>query len=279
MTYVVKFYALYWVAALIGGVLVGMLTWENRQRPGWFSGWTAWATILFLIGLVVALLKLVTGRGGHYLELALIFFAAYIIGCWLGALLRALFAPARGELQARDHAAMEGVALAAAGAGASAAPAAPTLTSPTLTSPTSTSPTATPSTAASFTTAPARQAGEEGSIVSPAQSAAPAAATAPQAARPVGLAGPRGGKADDLKQIRGIGRQNEEKLHGLGVFHFDQIAAWTKENIEWVGDFLAFHGRIEREDWVGQARELAAGRETEFSKRVASGEVPTSQED
>ncbi len=97
--------------------------------------------------------------------------------------------------------------------------------------------------------------------------------------RPQGLAGPRDGKADDLKRIRGIGPQNEGRLHGLGIWHFDQVAAWTPDNALWVGSYLAFPGRIEREDWVGQAKLLAAGADTEFSKRVAKGLVATSRDD
>ena len=97
--------------------------------------------------------------------------------------------------------------------------------------------------------------------------------------RPMALAAPLGGKADDLKRIRGIGPQNERKLHGLGVYHFSQIAAWTAENAKWAGSFMAFPGRIEREDWIAQAKVLATGAETAFSKRVDAGEVPTSQSD
>jgi branched-chain amino acid transport system ATP-binding protein len=84
---------------------------------------------------------------------------------------------------------------------------------------------------------------------------APSATAA--ATKPEGLPGPRGGGADDLKKIKGIGPQNETRLNALGVYHFDQIAAWTPAEIEWVGDHLAFPGRIEREDWVGQANTLA----------------------
>jgi len=94
--------------------------------------------------------------------------------------------------------------------------------------------------------------------------------------RPLGLAAPRGKAADDLKQISGIGRQNEQKLHALGIFHFDQIAAWTPENVAWAGSYLAFPGRIDRENWVAQAKTLAAGLKTEFAKRVEQGLVPTS---
>lgn len=77
--------------------------------------------------------------------------------------------------------------------------------------------------------------------------------------RPSSLAAAHGGKSDDLKIIKGVGKQNEKRLHGLGVWHFAQIADWTPENVEWVGSYLAFPGRIEREDWVGQAKVLAAG--------------------
>ncbi len=90
--------------------------------------------------------------------------------------------------------------------------------------------------------------------VDPVAASAPAPAAA--AARPQGLPEPRGGIADDLKKIKGIGRQNEARLNALGIFHFDQIAAWTPGETEWVGDHLAFPGRIEREDWIGQARRL-----------------------
>ena len=50
--------------------------------------------------------------------------------------------------------------------------------------------------------------------------------------------------------------QQQSTLYSIGVFHFDQIAAWTPDNVEWVGTYLAFPGRIEREDWVAQAAAL-----------------------
>ena len=96
-------------------------------------------------------------------------------------------------------------------------------------------------------------------------------------ARPVGYVSPRGGQADDLKRIRGIGPQNEGRLHALGIWHFAQIAAWSQDNVSWVGSYLAFPGRIDREEWIAQATTLADGRETEFSRRVEHGEVATSK--
>ncbi len=86
--------------------------------------------------------------------------------------------------------------------------------------------------------------------------------------RPMMLAAPRNGIPDDLKEISGIGLKIEDALHELGIFHFDQIANWNEENIRWIDNYLVFKGRVNRENWVGQAKLLAAGRETDFSQRV-----------
>ncbi|MEN0087016.1 MAG: ATP-binding cassette domain-containing protein [Pseudomonadota bacterium] len=75
--------------------------------------------------------------------------------------------------------------------------------------------------------------------------------------KPVGLPKPRKAGADDLKLVKGIGPVNEKKLNELGVFHFDQIAKWDRPQIGWVGTFLAFPGRIDREEWTRQAHDLA----------------------
>jgi len=61
---------------------------------------------------------------------------------------------------------------------------------------------------------------------------------------------------DKLTRIRGIGPVLEKKLHGLGVFHFSQIAGWSQDDIDRIAEHLSFKGRIEREEWVKQAKEL-----------------------
>ena len=76
-------------------------------------------------------------------------------------------------------------------------------------------------------------------------------------AEPYAMPSPREGKADDLRRISGIGPKIEGRLHDLGVFHFDQIAVWTEANVAWVDEQLTFKGRITRENWIEQARELA----------------------
>jgi len=72
---------------------------------------------------------------------------------------------------------------------------------------------------------------------------------------------------DDLKKISGVGPVIEKKLNGMGVKTYKQIAAWKKADIDKADDKLNFKGRIGREDWVAQAKILASGGETEFSKR------------
>ena len=76
--------------------------------------------------------------------------------------------------------------------------------------------------------------------------------------RPAGLDAARAGAPDDLTRISGIGPGDRQRLNDLGIHHFDQIAAWTRDEIAWVATFLALPGRIDREGWVGQARALAA---------------------
>ncbi|TJW47663.1 MAG: ABC transporter, partial [Mesorhizobium sp.] len=90
------------------------------------------------------------------------------------------------------------------------------------------------------------------------------------------LAAPRGGKADNLTRIKGIGMVNEKKLNDHGIFHFDQIGAWKKADVEAAEAYLAFDGRIAREEWVKQAKLLDQGKDTEFSRRVDAGKVTTS---
>lgn len=66
------------------------------------------------------------------------------------------------------------------------------------------------------------------------------------------------GEGDDLAQIVGVGPILTELLHDVGVFYFWQIAEWSEEDIDYVDEkLLHFKGRIQRDDWVGQARALS----------------------
>lgn len=82
---------------------------------------------------------------------------------------------------------------------------------------------------------------------------------------------------DDLKRIRGIGVLIEKRLNALGITSYAQIAEWTAADVSRISDSLDFKGRIERENWIEQARILASGGHTEFSRRVDKGEVDSSK--
>jgi predicted flap endonuclease-1-like 5' DNA nuclease len=108
-----------------------------------------------------------------------------------------------------------------------------------------------------------------GSVSTPLDPAAVARAKGPEGEQPDLFDDPRDGRADDLKLISGIGPKLEQKLNSIGIWHYDQVASWTQANIDWVNAAISFRGRIEREKWVPQAKQLlqdaGAGLETEGS--------------
>lgn len=96
---------------------------------------------------------------------------------------------------------------------------------------------------------------------------APVAEAAPKAAKPkaTAKAAPKAKAAkaakdgDDLSKISGVGPVIVKKLHALGVTTFAEIAAWTPEQVAEMDEKLSFKGRIDRDDWLKQAAELAKG--------------------
>lgn len=119
-----------------------------------------------------------------------------------------------------------------------------------------------------------------------AESKSSAAATAPVASTPAAASqgdaptdddrapelmdAPRPEGRDNLKLISGVGPKLEETLNEMGIWHFDQVAKWGEKEIAWVDSRLRFKGRIERDDWMSQAKILAEGGETEFSRKKKS---------
>lgn len=72
---------------------------------------------------------------------------------------------------------------------------------------------------------------------------------------PATLSAPRGGKADDLKIIEGVGPAMEKLVNSLGFYHYDQIANWTADEVAWVDSHMkTFRGRIVRDKWQAQAK-------------------------
>ncbi|MDH3668424.1 MAG: 50S ribosomal protein L21 [Paracoccaceae bacterium] len=94
-----------------------------------------------------------------------------------------------------------------------------------------------------------------------AEAAAPEKDTAKEAAaaaKPGNLLDAPKGEADDLRKISGVGPKLVEKLNANGVFHFWQIAEWGPSDIAYMDDQLSFKGRIERDNWIEQAKDFAA---------------------
>ncbi|MEP2474722.1 MAG: NADH-quinone oxidoreductase subunit E, partial [Paracoccaceae bacterium] len=81
---------------------------------------------------------------------------------------------------------------------------------------------------------------------------------APSGEKPAVLTAARDTGPDDLKKIKGVGPKLEKLLHSMGFYHFDQVAAWTAAEVAWVDENLeGFKGRVRRDKWVAQARDLA----------------------
>jgi NADH-quinone oxidoreductase subunit E len=88
------------------------------------------------------------------------------------------------------------------------------------------------------------------------------------AERPASLPAARGGAPDDLTLIDGVSLLQHSTLNSLGIYHFDQIAAWSPGNVAWVDHYLRLRGRIVDEDWVTQAQALARGEGIALSERM-----------
>ena len=86
-----------------------------------------------------------------------------------------------------------------------------------------------------------------------AKKAAPKKAVKAEAA-PAAAAG-----VDDLKKLSGVGPALEKKLVAAGITTFAQVAAWSDADVAAMNEKLSFKGRIEREGWIEQAKELAKG--------------------
>ena len=84
----------------------------------------------------------------------------------------------------------------------------------------------------------------------------------------------RAGGPDDLKMIKGVGPVLEKALHETGVFHFDQVAAWSNMDARWFDENVkGANGRVQRDGWIKQARILAKGGTTELANKVKKGGV------
>jgi large subunit ribosomal protein L19 len=77
------------------------------------------------------------------------------------------------------------------------------------------------------------------------------------------------GSPDDLTKISKIDKDMDAQLRKLNVLRFDQIAAFSDDDIANLDDVLQLNGRIEKEDWIGEARRLMS--------EAAAAEVPVEE--
>jgi NADH-quinone oxidoreductase subunit E len=90
--------------------------------------------------------------------------------------------------------------------------------------------------------------------------------------KPLGLAAPGPGGADDLKEIGGVGPTNEAWLHDQGIYHFWQIATLDAGGVAWLANNLPTFGkRVYRENWLDQAVRLARGEITDAKRKYEEG--------
>jgi len=243
MSYLLATHWVWLALALIVGLATGLLTFV----PGYkrlLDGAVASVVVAAAVAAVVALLKWLPGRPGYRLEVAVLMFTAYAIGCLLGWLVKRV--PAT-----------ETVAVASAAAGAAALSPSPART-------------AAPDDERRATES---KAAEDARRAAELKAAEDARRAVHPGAKPVGLAAAPAGGGDNLKLIKGIGPKNEKACNDLGVYRFAQIADWTSDEAKWVGHQISFPGRIEREHWIQQARLLAAGGDTDYSRGVKKGSV------
>ena len=219
----------------------------SEERQAW-TVWTVWLAILiFITGLFALLLsqsEIPTVAKAIMTGLALLFTMALMSGVY------AYLLGSAKEQDAKDRAAAARKAARATSARAATPAPAPVVEK-------AAAPAPEPEPAAAAEPEPAPE---------PVATEAPADA---DANRPEALAAARdGGDGDDLTLIKGVGPALKKLCNDLGFWHFDQIAAWTDAEVAWVDENLeGFKGRVTRDEWVAQAKILAAGGETEFSAR------------
>ena len=196
---------------------------------------------------------------------------AYILGCIVGCLLHRWFAAVpKAETAAAPVAAPASTRLILPAPPAPPAPAAPV--------PPASSPPRSPTTqaAAKPKRAPAKRDARR-KAESEALTSTGKAAESDVGSKPPTIARPRGGKADNLTLIDGVGVAIGKKLFALGIHHFDQIAEWTDAHQTWIGNELGFPGRPQRENWVKEAKTLASGGAGEHTSRAEARKTGASR--
>ncbi|HEY8126651.1 MAG TPA: hypothetical protein VIF88_14670 [Methylocystis sp.] len=239
-----------WFAAACAlGALAGYATTSRVNDAPAAPGWNIIAIVVTLgAGAAASWLGLFDGRAALTLDVSLIAMLAYLVGLPVGGALKATqaapaFAAKRPIVVLRGASRDVGESTAAPSLEpqdeivATAEPATPISVEPALDA---------------LASASKALNGKAAQMRAPSGRAAPGAP-------PAALPGPRNGAADDLAKIKGVGPKSVEKLHALGVFHYDQIAGWSDDNVKWIEAALGAAGRVKRNGWIAQAQALSGG--------------------
>jgi predicted flap endonuclease-1-like 5' DNA nuclease len=233
---------------------------SDMKRAPSLGGWF----IAAAAGLVAAAVALVVGdfdyTSSGFIGLVVFLVVGLILGMYWGPQVAA--APKSTDMPqpipapaAEPVAAAPAMAAPAVAAPAKAAPAATSVSGPAAmftstppAAPAKPAPTAKPKAAA-------KPAAKAKAAAKPAAAEAPKGPKVAKPAGPVRLTAPRKSKADDLKEIEGIGPALEKLCNSMGFYHFDQIASWSDADVALVdAEMTNFKGRIARDKWVAQAK-------------------------
>lgn len=226
MTYLLTLGWPWFAAAFAIGAGVGFVSYARDRDAQFSGGWVIVAGALALAAAFAAsVAQALSGRDAVTLDVALMAGLAYAVGLPAGGFLKSLGGAQETRRRPRPELAPIIVAPVPAAEPVAALAVAETLADP----------------------------------ASPPAAAAPPPRTkkSTAGAKPETLDGPRNGAPDDLSRIKGLGPKSREKLNALGVFHYDQIAAWNLDNARWIGAAIGAPGRVERDKWIQQARALA----------------------
>ena len=233
-----------------------MKTSDRKHAPS-FSGWFLAAAIgLVAVGVAIVIGQLSYSQAG-FLGIGIFLLAGVVLGLIWGAPVAPIAETA--DPKAMLASAADPVVTLAAPAMASPVSAVPAKAAPSafISDPVADAPLAKPAPAPKPKVAakPAPKAAAKLAVVK-AEVAKPA--KAPKVQKPDGpvrLSAPRMGKADDLKEIEGIGPALEKLCHSLGFYHFDQIAGWSDADLAWVdANMKTLKGRIVRDRWIAQSK-------------------------
>lgn len=245
MTYLLTLGWPWFSGALALGGLVGFVTFSREKYAKFSGGWIIVLGALTLAtGFGASFADVLAGRDAMTLDVALLAGVAYAAGLPFGGVLKSL----GGGEAAKKRATLASVVVTPP---LKIAADEPRVVSEAIASALREGE---PATEISEINVPESQAPEAAAPSEP-RPANRAVKPAP-GAKPETLAAPRNGARDDLARIKGIGPKSHEKLNALGVFHYDQIAAWNLDNARWIGAAIGAPGRVERDKWILQARAL-----------------------